>query len=212
MQNEKYEYVGYDLVIDEVEDYSRVLDLGCGDGRLLELLYQKKKIQGAGVEISEKGVGMCVEKGLYCFQGDIDDGLSDYRDNSFDYVILNQTLQSTKMPDYVLKEILRISRKAIVSFPNFGHYKTRLQLTLSGRMPKNDLLPYEWYESPNIHHATIKDFRMFCEKYGYTIKKEKHFSPTKVKGGTSKQVCFMPNLFAQYGFFVLDGLPVTSEE
>ena len=209
MKTEKYKYIGYDLVIDEIPEHSRVLDLGCGDGRLLELLQEKKSIRGAGVEISETGVGMCVEKGLYCYQGDIDDGLKDYRDNSFDYVILNQTLQSTKMPDYVLRETLRIAHNAIVSFPNFGHYETRLQLAFTGQMPKNELLPYEWYESPNIHHATIKDFRNFCEKYGYKIKKEKHFSP--YNGGTSKRVGFMPNLFARYGFFVLDGLPVTED-
>lgn len=207
MNSNRYKHIGYDLVIAEIPEYSKVLDLGCGDGALLEKLEVLKKVKGFGVEISEEGVGMCVEKGLYCYQGDIDDGLSDYKDNSYDYVILNQTLQSTKWPDYVLCEIMRISKNAIVSFPNFGHIKTRLQLMVKGRMPKNDLLPYEWYESPNIHHATIKDFQILCGQKGYPVKKEIHFSPRA--DGTSKKINICPNAFAQFGFFVLDGIPFT---
>jgi methionine biosynthesis protein MetW len=206
MTSEQYQQIGYDLIINEVKEESRVLDLGCGDGTLLENLQKKKRIKGFGVEISEEGVSLCVEKGLYCYQGDIDEGLSDYKENSFDYVILSQTLQSTKWPDYVLNEILRISKKAIVTFPNFGHIKTRLQLMVYGTMPKNDLLPYEWYESPNIHHATIKDFIHLCRQQNYQIEKEMHFSVKK--NGSSSIKSFMPNIFAQYGFFVLNGEPV----
>ena len=127
--------IGYDLIIQEVKAKSKVLDLGCGDGVLLEKLQNEKAVNGFGVEISEEGVSSCLEKGLYCYQGDIDEGLSDYKDNSFDYVILNQTIQSTKRPDLVLKEPMRISKFAIISFPNFGYLPTRLYLMLKGKMP-----------------------------------------------------------------------------
>ncbi|MBP7734873.1 MAG: methionine biosynthesis protein MetW [Spirochaetes bacterium] len=197
------DHIAYDLIIDEVAPHSKVLDLGCGDGILLQRLQELKEAVPYGVEISEDGVCQCVEKGLYCYQGDIDEGLADYKDNSFDYVILNQTLQITKRPSYVLNEMMRISKNAIVSFPNFGYYKTRLQLLLKGIMPKNMLLPYEWYETPNIHLLTIRDFQIFCIMHGYPIKKENHFSVTT--SVTSHRVGAFPNLCAQYGFFVLDG-------
>ena len=197
------EHIGYDLIADEIEDRSRVLDLGCGTGSLLDMLRRIKKIDGYGVEISSEGASACVEKGLYCYQGDIDEGLSDYKNNSFDYVILNQTLQNTKKPEYVLREIMRICRYCIISFPNFGNINIRLQLLSRGRMPKNRLLPYEWYESPNIHLLTIMDFRDYCRARGYPIRKERHFSINR--RGRHKLVNILPGLFAQYGFFILDG-------
>ncbi len=200
---EPCEGTGYDLIIREVPEGSKVLDLGCGDGVLLQKLREIKHAVPHGVEISEAGVWQCVEKGLYCYQGDIDEGLADYRDNSFDYAILNQTLQITKRPAYVLQELMRISKNAIVSFPNFGHHGTRFQLLLKGRMPKNVLLPYEWHETPNIHLLTIQDFQTFCVQNHYPVKKKLHFSLSSK--GASKSVRFMPNLFAQYGFFILDG-------
>lgn len=196
-------HIGYDLVIDEIADSAKVLDLGCGDGALLQKLQQEKNAMAYGVEISEDGVSKCIEKGLYCYQGDIDEGLSDYKDNSFDYVILNQTLQSTKKPEYVIREIMRISRNAIISFPNFGYILTRMQLLYSGRMPKNSILPYEWYETPDIHHLTIADFREYCSNNGYGIKKERHFRVRKT--GVSVEVRGLANLKAQFGFFILDG-------
>jgi methionine biosynthesis protein MetW len=197
------EYPGHDLIIVETAPGTKVLDLGCGDGKLLERLREQKQVTPYGVEITEAGVWKCVEKGLYCYQGDIDEGLSDYKENSFDYVILNQTLQITKRPAYVIREMMRISRNAIVSFPNFGYFKTRLQLMIKGRMPVNILLPFEWYETPNIHHLTIRDFRDFCEKNGYPVKKERHFSITY--RGETRISSFHPNMFAQYGFFILNG-------
>jgi len=195
--------IGYNLIISIIPENSRVLDLGCGDGLLLERLEKEKKIKGFGVEISEDGLSKCVERGLYCYQADIDEGLKDYKSNSYDFVIINQTIQNTKRPDFVIEEVLRIGKKAIVSFPNFGYINTRLQLLFKGKMPKNKLFPYEWYESPNIHLQTIKDFNEFCRKRGYPIKTASHFSMNENSKITQKN--FMANLFAQYGFYVLDG-------
>lgn len=193
--------IGYDLVLKEVPEKSKVLDLGCGDGVLLEMLQEKKKVKGYGVEISEEGVSLCLEKGLYCYQADIDEGLTDYRKNSFDYVILNQTIQNTKRPDYVIKEVLRIGKTVIISFPNFGYIQTRLHLLLQGTMPVNDLLPYEWYNSPNIHLLTIKDMRKMSGEFDFKILKEKHFSITGEYRSRIKKI--NPNLTAQFGYFVI---------
>lgn len=203
-----YPRIGYDLILHHIAPGSRVLDLGCGDGMLLERLQEERDVEGFGVEISSEGVSQCVEKGLYCYQGDIDDGLSDYRDNSFDYVILNQTLQSTKRPGLVIRETMRIARNAIISFPNFSHRSIRFHISLRGTMPVNKLLPYEWYNTPNIHLLTIKDFHSFCVQHGYPIRKEAHFSAN----GTwqSRRARFFPNLTAEYGFFILDGTPFTT--
>ena len=194
--------VGYDLVLDEIPAKAKVLDLGCGDGSLLVMLQEKKQIKGFGVEISEEGVSLCVEKGLYCYQADIDDGLSDYKDDSFDYVILNQTIQNTKRPDYVINEVLRIGKKAIISFPNFAYISTRSYLMFKGTMPVNELLPYEWYESPNIHLLTISDMKKMAGAFSFEILSEKNFSFSKT--GRSKLVKCFPNLLAQYGFFVIE--------
>jgi methionine biosynthesis protein MetW len=193
--------IGYDLVLKEIPENSKVLDLGCGDGVLLEMLQETKKVKGYGVEISEEGVSLCLEKGLYCYQADIDEGLTDYRKNSFDFVILNQTIQNTKRPDYVIKEVLRIGKRVIISFPNFGYIQTRLHLLFQGTMPVNDLLPYEWYSSPNIHLLTIKDMRQMSEEFDFKILKEKHFSITGEYRSRIKKI--NPNLTAQYGFFVI---------
>lgn len=196
--------IGYDLVIAEIPDGSRVLDLGCGDGTLLKLLHEQKNVSGFGVEISEEGVSQCVEKGVYCYQADIDEGLSDYRDNSFDYVILNQTIQNTKRPDYVIKEVLRIGKKAIVSFPNFGYYRTRAYLMFNGTMPVNKLLPYQWYDSPNIHLLTIKDMIRMAPDFSFSIISEKHFSVSGID--RSNIISIAPNLLAEYGFFVITSI------
>jgi methionine biosynthesis protein MetW len=198
-----FQRIGYDLIINEIPEHARVLDLGCGNGKLLEELQNTRQIDGYGVEITAEGVSMCLEKGLYCYQGDIDDGLADYRDNSFDYVILNQTLQHTKRPRFVLQEIMRICRNTIISFPNFGHYTMRLQLLLKGRMPKNSLLPYDWFNSPNIHLFTIEDFQDYCRIHSYPVKKEMHFSVNS--DSISRIRNFRPNILAEFGFFILDG-------
>jgi len=200
----KHENIGYDLVIDLVPEGSSVLDLGCGDGALLALLQEKKNIKGYGVEISEEGLSLCLEKGLYCYQADIDEGLTDYRDNSFDFVILNQTLQSTKRPAFIIKEILRIGRKAIVSFPNFAYHPMRRQLSWYGSMPKSNSVPYEWYDTPNIHMVTIKDFERYCNSNRFSIEKRLHFKINSE--GKNCMVVFAPNYFAEYGMFVLNGI------
>lgn len=200
---QSFQRIGYDLIINEIPEHARVLDLGCGNGKLLEELQTTRQIDGYGVEISAEGVSMCLEKGLYCYQGDIDDGLADYRDNSFDYVILNQTLQHTKRPRFVLQEIMRICRNTIISFPNFGHYTMRLQLLLKGRMPKNSLLPYDWFNSPNIHLFTIEDFQDYCRIHSYPVKQEMHFSVNS--NSISRIRNFRPNFLAEFGFFILDG-------
>jgi len=145
---------------------ARVLDVGCGDGELLRLLGETRGVDGRGIELSREGVNECVAKGLAVIQGDADTDLVDYPNDAFDYVILSQTLQATRHPRAVLEHMLRIGRRAIISFPNFGHWRIRLQILLGGRMPRTDNLPDTWWDTPNIHFCTIKDFRDLCEVTG----------------------------------------------
>src|SRR6201984_1082776 len=140
-----------------------VLDIGCGDGDLLQLL-ESRGIDGRGIELSREGVNRCVAKGLAVVQGDADTDLVNYPDDAFDYVILSQTLQATRQPKAVLENLLRIGRRAIVSFPNFGFLRVRLQLLIGGHMPRTDNLPATWYDTPNIHFCTIKDFVQLCDE------------------------------------------------
>ena len=150
--------VDFAVIASLVEPGSRVLDVGCSDGELLELLQTTKGVDGRGVELSQKGVNKSVARGLSVIQGDADSDLKYYPDAGFDYVILSQTLQATRNPKYVLSELLRIGEKAIVSFPNFGHWRMRASLAINGRMPVTKELPYSWYDTPNIHFCTISDF------------------------------------------------------
>jgi methionine biosynthesis protein MetW len=154
------------LVADMVPRGARVLDVGCGDGELLQLLAERRDADARGIELSREGVNECVGKGLAVIQGDADADLVDYPDDAFDYVILSQTLQATRQPRHVLEHMLRIGRSAVVSFPNFGHWRIRLQMLFSGRMPTTENLPYTWYDTPNIHFCTIKDFRDLCDAVG----------------------------------------------
>jgi methionine biosynthesis protein MetW len=156
------------VVADMVEPGARVLDVGCGDGELLRLL-ESRGVDGRGIELSREGVNECVAKGLAVVQGDADTDLEDYPDDAFDFVILSQTLQATRQPRVVLEHMLRIGRHAIVSFPNFGHWRIRRQIALGGHMPRTENLPYAWYETPNIHFCSIKDFRLLCQVSGAKI-------------------------------------------
>jgi methionine biosynthesis protein MetW len=146
-----------------------VLDVGCGDGTLLKLLQETRQVDGRGIEISREGVNACVARGLSVMQGDADTDLIDYPDDAFDYVILSQTLQATHHPREVIEQMLRIGRKAVVSFPNFGHWRMRLLLLVTGRMPVTKDLPFSWYDTPNIHFFTIRDFMTTVREMGVKI-------------------------------------------
>jgi methionine biosynthesis protein MetW len=159
------------LLAEMVAPGSRVLDVGCGDGSLLALLRDQKGVDGRGIEISREGVNACLSKGLPVIQGDADTDLADYPDDAFDYVILSQTIQATRQPKAVLEHLLRIGRRAIVSFPNFGHWRVRLDLLVKGRMPVTENMPYSWHDTPNIHFCTIRDFLELCDEVGATMER-----------------------------------------
>ena len=152
-----------------IEPGTRVLDVGCGDGSLLDYLWHFKQVDGRGMEISTQGVNACVSTGLSVIQGDADLDLKDYPDHAFDYVVLSQTLQASRAPRTMLEHLTRIGRHAIVSFPNFAHWRARFHLALHGRMPVNDALPYAWYDTPNIHLCTIRDFTVLCDVLGISV-------------------------------------------
>ena len=161
----------YQIIGEIVHEGARVLDLGCGEGELLAWLQEKRGAQARGVEISPLKVRKCVEQGLSVYQSDIDRGLADYPDQVFDYVVLSQTLQETRRPREVLLEMVRVGQRAIVAFPNFGHWSARLSLLWQGRAPKTRHLPYEWYDTPNIHFVTIRDFEALMRSEGITIER-----------------------------------------
>lgn len=193
--------IGYKIITEVIEHGAKVLDLGCGNGNLLAKLIKEKNVKGIGVEISQEKVISALEKGLPVIQGDIDEGLKEFQDNDYDWVILNQTLQSTEKPDYVISEMLRIGKKAIVSFPNFAYWKVRFYLFFNGRMPKSKALPFEWYNTPNIHLLTIKDFYHFCKKRGIRIQKEIFVTNAKVKKNFFMKC--LSNFFAEEVIFVI---------
>ena len=158
-----------------VENGAKVLDIGCGDGELLQLLATQNQVDGRGMEISQKGVNACVARGLAVIQGDAGEALRDYPDQAFDYVILSQTLQAMAQPAEIVEQMLRIGQRAIVSFPNFAYWRVRLYLALRGRMPVTRQLAYQWYETPNIHFCTILDFVDLCARNGYIIEQTAAF-------------------------------------
>lgn len=160
------------LIADMIPEGSRVLDVGCGDGELLEYLRINKSVDGRGIELSPEGVNESVAKGLSVIQGNAEEEISHFPDNSFDYVILSQTLQAMGRPDKILQELLRVSKRAIVSFPNFGNWRVRLHLMLRGRMPVTKSLDYPWYSTPNIHFCTMRDFVDLCDELHIKIEKK----------------------------------------
>jgi methionine biosynthesis protein MetW len=198
-QDEKTRRVDINIIFDLIPQGCRVLDLGCGDGELLFRLIKDKKVSGTGAEISEENIVSCVEKGLDVVQTDINLGLQDFGDNTFDYVFLNQTLQAVHKPDLLISEILRVGKKCVVGFPNFGYWRIRGQLLLGGRAPKTEMLPFYWYNTPNIRVLTLKDFQNFCKHNNIRILKQ-----ICLVSSDGKTVSFMPNLFAEICVFVIE--------
>lgn len=172
----KKQPINYEIITKLLPSGARVLDLGCGDGTLLKKLIDEKNATGVGVEIDQGAAISAIEKGLSIIQGDIDNGLAQFLDKSFDYAILNQTLQTTEKPDFVMDEMLRVAKRAIVGFPNFGYWRVRSHLFFKGKMPKSRVLPYEWYNTPNIRCLTIGDFKEFCKARGAKIIETVHIS------------------------------------
>lgn len=193
--------LGYSIISDLIESESKVLDLGCGNGNLLAKLQKDKNIRGIGVEINQKSVISALEKGLSVIQGDLDAGLKMFSDKEYDWAILNQTLQSTEKPDYVINEMLRVAKRAVVSFPNFAYWKVRFYLFFKGQMPKSKLLPFEWYDTPNIHLLTVNDFYEFCQNHDIKIEKSVFMTNARVKKNFFTK--FLSNFLAEEVIFVI---------
>ena len=194
----------YDLQIiaSWIEPESQILDLGCGSGDLLKFLISNRQVKGSGIEHDESKVAECIEKGLSVLQGDINEEILDYPDNTFDYVILSQTLQQVYEPDTLIREMMRVGKKGIVSFPNFSHWRIRSQLFFKGYAPISRQLPYEWYDTPNIRVITIKDFRRFTREVGFSIVKEVAIN-TQSEDRRGKAIKVFQNLRATYGIYLI---------
>lgn len=185
-----------------IEPGSRVLDLGCGDGALLEWLQKNRNISGYGVDISSDNVTSCLRKSVNIIQADIDAGLTDFEDESFDYVIMTQALQALQFPHKTLEEMVRVGRQSIVTFPNFGLWKHRMHLAVKGRMPLSKALPAQWYDTQNIHLCTVSDFEQFCSQQSFDISKRDfvdyaHQSKTLMR--------LWPNLFGEVALYQIEG-------
>lgn len=186
----------YGLISEIVEPGSCVLDLGCGEGELLAWLAEHKDVDARGVEISPVKLQKAIAKGVSAYQGDIETCLADYPDKAFDYVLLSQTLQEIRYPLQVMTDILRVSRRAIVAFPNFGHFSVRLAHLFNGRAPKTKLFPYDWYDSPNIHFLTVDDFEILAARQNWQVERRYFLSGTR-------EVKSFPNLMAEVAVFVV---------
>jgi len=184
--------VDYEVIESLIEPNSTVLDIGCGDGELLANLIADKKIRGEGIELDQDLVLACVNRGLSIIQHDVEQGLENYADKSYDYVVLSQTVQTVKNPEKVFTELLRVGRKVIVSFPNFAHWRCRAQMFFRGKAPVTKQLPFDWHNSPNIHFLSLKDFDRFCKKLSVKVEKKIPLIKTRLS-----PVKFAPNLFAE---------------
>ncbi len=194
--------VDLEVIANLIAPNARVLDVGCADGALLELLQTERNVDGRGVELSQRGVNECVSRGLSVIQGDADSDLVFYPDKGFDYVVLSQTLQATRNPKAVLEDLLRIGEHAIVSFPNFGHWRVRFSLFFKGRMPVTKDLPYSWYDTPNIHFCTIRDFVALVEEVGAKVESATALDASGARIGLSMPWWFW-NFFGQQAVFLL---------
>ncbi len=189
------------LIAEMVTPGARALDIGCGDGMLLRLLGQSRDVDGRGIELSQAGVNQCVAQGLAVIQGNADTDLAYYPDLAFDYAILSQTIQATHNPREVLEQLLRIGKRVVVSFPNFGHWRVRSQLMFHGHMPRTDNLPERWYDTPNIHLCTIKDFLALCEDIGAKVERAVALNAYGTK--LVSMPLFAQNLFGEQAVFLL---------
>jgi methionine biosynthesis protein MetW len=183
-----------------IEPRTRVLDLGCGEGELLAWLKEHKQVEGRGVEMESARVQKAIAHGVSVYHGDLESAVEDYPDYAFDYVVLSQTLQETRYPLQVLRGMLRVGRRAIVAFPNFGHYSVRLATLLSGRAPRTKLFPYDWFDSPNIHFLTVRDFESLAEKQRWKVER-------RIFVSRQRQVTFAPNLMAEIAVFLVSAEP-----
>jgi len=184
-----------------IEPRTRVLDLGCGEGELLAWLKENKQVNGRGVEMEGARVQKAISRGASVYQGDLESAVEDYPDQAFDYVVLSQTLQETRYPLRVLKGMLRVGKRAVVAFPNFGHYSVRLAWLWSGRAPRTKMFPYDWYDSPNIHFLSVLDFEALAAKQGWKVER-------RIFVAGERQVTWLPNLMAETAVFeVSAGVP-----